>query len=98
MSKIASVALVNSGKQSYKGFFYIPIATQQYSTIVTCPGKLQILNVPLKTLILDRYHVYYECGQVFYSKSYSELILGCQFVFIVDITILDRTINIYFHP
>ena len=26
------------------------------STIAKCPGKLQTLNVPLKTLILDGYH------------------------------------------
>ena len=55
--KIASVVLAYSCRQSYKGFFYNPIATQQWSTIVTCPSKLQTLNLPLKTLILDGYHM-----------------------------------------
>ena len=54
---MASVTLVNSGRQRYKGFFYNPIATQQWSTIVTCPSKLRTLNLPLKTLILDGYHM-----------------------------------------
>ena len=48
--KIASVVLVNSCRQSYKRFFYNPIARQQWSTIATCPGKLRTLNLPLKTL------------------------------------------------
>ena len=55
--KMASVTLVNSSRQRYKGFLYNPIATQQCSTIATCPGKLRTLNVPLKTLTLEGYHV-----------------------------------------
>ena len=54
---IASVVLVNSCRRSYKRFFYNPIARQQWSTIATCPGKLRTLNLPLKTLILDGYHM-----------------------------------------
>ena len=65
--KIASVVLVNSCRQSYKRFFYNPIARQQWSTIATCPGKLRTLNLPLKNEKLEMWQIEIETHHVYYK-------------------------------